>query len=179
MQLETSVVKALQQVGMPIPSTRVVFSDRGGVEPASPYLLINIINSTNIGLPYKSTVHKGGALQEDIFQIKDVLVSLIFQAEGKDIVHAWVQNFQAGVHSDLVDYAFTQQGLSLVSANNIMYQSNPVSGKAYKRATLDITVRTEVQNSFSVNNLNGVNILGEFTDETGYSAGNVVVDKQI
>lgn len=160
------------------PDITPILSDRSGVEPAAPYLLINIISTTSIGLPTKSVSHKDGDVNENIFQVKDFLVSLTFHASTKDNTHDWVQRFHTGVFSDLVDYAFTQQGLGIVDCKDIMYQPNPVAGKNYKRAILDMTLRAEVQDKFTVNNMTGIEVEGFFTSEgVEGTTGNVVVNE--
>lgn len=159
MKFESAIIQALKQIDMPsdiIP----VLSDRGGVEPRAPYLLINIISTTNIGLPRKSVSHGLGAAVEMLFQVKDIHVSFTFHAETKSDTHDWVQHFSNGIYSDSYDWAFTQQGLGLVSADNIMYQPQPVDGKNYKRAIIDITFRSEILDEFKVNSLDKVVIDG-------------------
>lgn len=175
MQIETAIVNALNSIDMP-EYIILVLSDRDGVEPRAPYLLINIINTNNVGLPRKSISHKLGNEVETIFQVKDIQVSLTFHAQATDPTHDWVQHFETGLHSDLVDWAFTQQGLGLVSSNGIMYQSQPVSGKNYKRAIIDITLRAEISDTFKVNNINHINIDGYFSDDV---ISDVIIDMDL
>lgn len=177
MLIESLVINALKGVGMP-PDITPVLADRSGVEPAAPYLLINIISTTSIGLPTKSVSHKDGDVNENIFQVKDFLVSLTFHASTKGNTHDWIQMFHTGIFSDLVDHAFTQQGLGIVDCKDIMYQPSPVDGKNYKRAILDITLRAEVQDKFIVNNITGIEMKGFFTSEgVEGTTGNVVVNE--
>lgn len=157
-------MNALKEVGMP-PSITVVLSDRDGVEPKAPYLLLDVISTVNIGLATKSTSHKEGFQKEHLFQVKDFLFSLTFHSSATDIVQDWVQSFYTGLQSDYVDYAFSQQGLGVVNAQDIKYQPMTVDGKNYKRAILDITFRTEVSDSFNVGLLNKVPISGSVLGE--------------
>lgn len=181
MQIESSVVQALKSIGMPDTPNKitVVLSDRGGVEPEAPYLLINVISTTNIGLPTKSTQILNENKVERIFQVKDFYVSFTFHAEAKSSTHDWVQRFHTGLTSDSVDWAFSQQGLGLVDSGAIMYQSQPVDGKNYKRANIDITFRAEVLDEFIVNDITRVNIEGSFNLDGYGTIGSVIVDKDV
>lgn len=177
MIIESLIINALKNIGMPLDITPIL-SDRGGVEPAAPYLLINIISTTSIGLPTKSISHVNENISESIFQLKDFLVSLTFHASTKDGTHDWVQRLHTGIFTDLIDYSFTQQGLGIVDCKDIMYQPNPVDGKNYKRAILDITLRAEVEEKFTVNAMTGIGVEGSFTSEDVEGiTGNVIVDE--
>ena len=147
-------------------------------EPRAPYLLINIINTRKIGLPYKSTIHKASNVREHIFQVKEYLISLTLHAENNDDAQDWFRYFENGIHSDMNDWAFTKQGLSLVSATDIMYQHTPVSGVPYKRAIMDLTLRVEVQEDYKVFSVNRVTITGSTITTDGVDLGNIVIDKQ-
>lgn len=162
MQIESAIVQALKNIGMPEAPNKItiVLSDRGGVEPQAPYLLLNIISTTNIGLPTKSIQILDEKRVERVFQVKDFYVSFTFHAEAKSSTHDWVQRFHTGLTSDSVDWAFSQQGLGLVDSGGIMYQSQPVDGMNYKRANIDITFRAEVLDEFNVNTLDNVVVNG-------------------
>lgn len=160
MQVESSIINALKNIGMPSNITPVL-SDRSGVEPPAPYLLINIIDTRSIGLPYKSVSHKLGNKTERLFQVKEFYVSFTFHAEGKSNTHDWVQRFHTGLMSDLFDHSFSQQGLGLVKSDGIMYQPSPVDGMNYKRANIDITFRAEVLDEFNVNSVDKVTVTGD------------------
>lgn len=172
MQIESSIIQALKSLGIP-PDITLVLSDRSGVEPFAPYLLINVINSTNIGMPTKTLTHTENIKAEKIFQVRDYFVSFTFHAEAKDPVQDWVQRFYTSLYSDLVDYAFSQQGLGLVGADNIMYQSSPVNNKNYKRSTIDITFRTELEDGFTINQIKEVEYEGTLVDSLGGDTGKV------
>ena len=88
-------------------------------------------------------------------------MSLTFHAQATDVVQDWVQSFYTGLHSDYVDYAFFQEGLGVVGAQDIKYQSVSVDGKNYKRAILDMTFRSEVLDNFNVDKLNSTLISGD------------------
>ena len=64
---ETLIVNALKTIGMPSNVT-VVLSDRNGVEPNAPYVLINAYNIFNVGLPRKLTYHKKNNVVERMYQ---------------------------------------------------------------------------------------------------------------
>lgn len=145
-------------------------------EPRAPYLLINVINTTKIGLPYKSVNNDGVDIKEHIFQVKDFYVGLTLHATTKDISQEWFRHFENGVHSDMVDWAFSQEGLALVESDNIMYQSLPISGTAYKRAIMNVTLRAEIQEGYKVNFLQGVEVEGNLTDSLNGNAGDVYVN---
>lgn len=167
MQIESSIIQALKNLEMP-ESIIPVLADRSGVEPRAPYLLINIINSTNIAMPTKSVTHSLTSKTENILQVRDYYVSFTFHADAKDPVQDWVQSFYTALYSDIVDYAFSQQGLGLVDAENIMYQPQPVDGVNYKRAIMNLTFRAEVQDSFTVNALNGIEYEGFYLGGKSY-----------
>ena len=181
MQVEAAIVQALKNIGMPSPpnSIAVILSDRGGVEPNAPYLLINIISTTNIGLPTKSTQILNNNKVERVFQVKDFYVGFTFHAEAKSSTHDWVQRFHTSLMTDSVDWAFSQQGLGLVDSGDIMYQPQPVDGKNYKRANIDITFRAEVLDEFIVNDIARVNIEGSFNIDGYGTIGSVIVDKDV
>lgn len=163
MQIEKAIIQALKGVGMPsniIP----VLSDRTDTEPPAPYLLITIIDVSTVGLPRRTVYHKDGDKVESLFQVKDYRVSFTFHASVKDDTHDWVQHFHTGVFSDMVDYAFSQQGLGIVNCDTITYQSQPVSGVNYKRANMDMTIRAEVLDSFLVNDVYTSSVKGYLKD---------------
>lgn len=160
MILEALIIKALKLIGLPKEIT-CILSDRDGVEPPAPYLIINVIDTINIGLPRKTSLHKDGDVTETLYQVKDNQVSFTLHAASTDPVHDWFRNFHTGLFSDLVDWAFTQQGLGLVDSRDIMYQPQPVDGKAYKRAILDITFRSELSSKFKVHDINNIGVTGK------------------
>jgi len=160
MKFETAIINALKNINMPDNITPVL-SDRDGVEPRAPYLLINVISTTNIGLPRKSVSHSLTDKVETIFQVKDVYISLTFHASAKDPTHDWVQHFDTGLQSDMYDWAFTQQGLGFVDSDGVMYQPQPIAGKNYKNAILNLTFRSEVVDDFFVNGISRVGIIGD------------------
>ncbi len=157
MRVETAVINALKGIGMPSRITPIL-SDRDGVEPSSPYLLINIISVLDKNVPRRTVSHEEGNKVERVIQTKDYLISFTFHIKSNDPVHDWVQRFQTGISSDLYDYAFAQQGLGLVTTRGIMYQPSPVQGENYKRAIIDIVFRAEVVEAFFVNDIKKVTI---------------------
>lgn len=185
MDIEKLVIYALQDTDCPIfdeitnPFGIIpVIATLKQTEPRAPYLLINTVNTRKIGLPYKSTIHEASNVREHIFQVKEYLVSLTLHAKNKDDVQEWFKYFENGVHSDAYDWAFTNQGLSLVSATNIVYQHTPISGVPYKRAIIDLTLRVEVQEDYKVFSVNKVNITGSTSAMDGVDSGNIVIDRQ-
>ena len=181
MQVEAAIVQALKNIGMPSPpnSIAVILSDRGGVEPNAPYLLINIISTTNIGLPTKSTQILNNNKVERVFQVKDFYVGFTFHAEAKSSTHDWVQSFHTSLMTDSVDWAFSQQGLGLVDSGDIMYQPQPVDGKNYKRANIDITFRAEILDEFFVNDIRQVAVEGIFNTELQDNIADITITKNI
>ena len=172
MEIEKLVIYALKNTDCPLydklsnPTGIIpVIAALDQPEPRSPYLLIDKINTRKIGLPYKSISHKGGNTKEHIFQVKEYLVGLTLHATTKDISQEWIRHFENGIHSDMYSYAFTQQGASLVSSDDLMYQFEPVSGTAYKRAILNLTLRAEVEESYQVNFIDRVVIEGYLSDK--------------
>lgn len=159
MVFENAIIQALKHIDMPV-NIIPILSDRSGVEPPAPYLLINIISTTNIGLPRRTVSHGLGEAREYLFQVKDINVSFTFHAESKSDTHDWVQHFSNGLFSDSFDWAFSQQGLGIATSNDIMYQPQPVDGKNYKRAILDITFRSEILDDFKVYSLDKVVVDG-------------------
>lgn len=185
MEIEKAVLFALRETNFPeyhkitnpddvIP----VIANLDQPEPRAPYLLIDIINTTKIGLPYKSVINDGIDIKEHIFQVKDFYISLTLHATTKDISQEWFRHFENGVHSDMVDWAFAKEGLSLVDSEDIMYLSQPVSGVAYKRAIMNITLRAEIQEAYKVFNINSVKVDGTLKDSLNNSTPDVTVEKQ-
>ena len=186
MEIEKAVLFALRETDFPeydkltnpngvIP----VIANLDQPEPRAPYLLIDIINTTKIGLPYKSVINNGVDIKEHIFQVKDFYISLTLHATTKDISQEWFKHFENGVHSDMVDWAFSQEGLALVESEDIMYLSQPVSGVAYKRAVLNITLRAEIQEAYKVFNINNVKVEGRLKDSTNNTVPEIIVKKQL
>ena len=163
MRVETAVINALKCIGIPSRITPIL-SDRDGVEPSSPYLIINIISVLDKNVPRRTVSHEEGNKVERVIQTKDYLISFTFHTKANDPVHDWVQRFQTGISSDLYDYAFSQQGLGLVTTRGIMYQPSPVQGENYKRAIIDIVFRAEVVEAFIVNDIKKVTIKGHLID---------------
>lgn len=163
MQIERAVINALKAIDMP-PSITPVLSDRNGVEPSSPYLLINIISVLDKNVPRRTVSHEKGNKVERVLQTRDYLISFTFHADANDPVHDWVHRFQTGISSDFYDYAFAQQGLGLVTTRGVMYQPSPVEGENYKRAIIDIVFRAEVVESFFVNDIKIAEVRGHLID---------------
>ena len=181
MQVEAAIVQAFKDIGMPSPPNKItiILSDRSGVEPAAPYLLINIISTTNIGLPTKSTQILNNSKVERVFQVKDFYVSFTFHAEAKSSTHDWVQRFHTSLMTDLVDRAFYQQGLGLVDSGDIMYQPQPVDGKNYKRANIDITFRAEILDEFYVDDIRQVTVEGILNTDLQDNISDIIITKNI
>lgn len=176
MQVEQSVIQALKNVGMPEEITPIL-SDRVGVEPNAPYLIVQIVSTHNVALPRVTTYHEDGNVTESIFQVKDFNFSLTFHADARSPVHDWVQYFQTGLtDSDLVSWAFSQQGLGIVRDDGIMYQSSPVDTVNYKRAIMNITFRAEVLQEYIVNNMSRIVFEGSLEDSIAGRFGEVVTD---
>lgn len=164
MQIERAVINALKAIDMP-PSITPILSDRNGVEPSSPYLLINIISVIDKNIPRRTVSHEKGNKVERVLQTRDYLISFTFHASANDdTVQDWIHRFQTGISSDFYDYAFAQQGLGLVATRGVMYQPSPVQGKNYKRAIIDIVLRAEVVEAFIVNDIKKVTIKGHLID---------------
>ena len=185
MDIEKLVIYALEDTDCPLYDKitnpfgiKPVIATLKQTEPSAPYLLISIINTRKIGLPYKSTIHEISNVMEHIFQVKEYLVSLTLHAKNNDVAQEWFRHFENGIHSDLYDWAFTSQGLSLVGATDIVYQHTPVSGVPYKRAVIDLTLRAEVQEGYGVNHLNRVNIEGAIGDKHSPNVTTITIDKQ-
>ena len=185
MDIEKLVIYALKDTDCPIydkdlnpVGVKLIIASLKQTEPAAPYLLINVVNTRKIGLPYKSTIHEVSNVREHLFQVKEYLVSLTLHAKNNDDAQDWFKYFENGIHSDMNDWAFTKQGLSLVSATDIMYQHTPVSGVPYKRAIMDLTLRVEVQEDYKVFSVDRVNITGSTSTTDGVDSGNIVIDKQ-
>lgn len=175
MQFETAIINALKFIDMP-PDIIPIFSDRDGVEPRAPYLLINIINTSNVGLPRKSVSHSLSNTVETIFQVKEIYVGLTFHASTIGNTHDWVQHFDTGLQSDMYDWAFTQQGLGLVESDGVMYQPQPISGKNYKNAIINLTFRSEIIDDYFVNGISRVSIVGNLGIENKDA---IVIDKNL
>lgn len=167
MEIEKAVLYALRETDFPeyhkvnnpngvIP----VIANLDQPEPRPPYLLIDVINTTKVGMPYRSVINDGIDIKEHMFQVKDFYMSLTLHATTKDASQEWFRHLEDGVHSDMVDWAFSQQGLALVESDNILYQSQPISGTAYKRAIMNVTLRAEVQEAYKVNFIQSVEIKG-------------------
>lgn len=184
MNIEKLVIYALKDTDCPLKDSEnpkgiiPVIASLKQTEPAAPYLLINVINTRKIGLPYKSTIHEVTDVREHLFQVKEYLVSLTLHAKSNDIAQEWFRYFENGIHSDMNDWAFTKQGLSLVGATDIVYQHTPVSGVPYKRAIIDLTLRAEVQEGYKVNHLDRANIEGAIGDKHSPNVTTITIDKQ-
>lgn len=185
MDIEKLVIYALKDTDCPLYDKTLnpvgiipIIAALNQPEPRAPYLLINVVNTRKIGLPYKSTIHKAADVREHVFQVKEYLISLTLHAKTGDVAQEWFRHFENGVHSDMVDWAFTRQGLSLSSATDIVYQQQPISGVPYKRAIIDLTLRAEVQEGYDVNHLNRVNIEGAIGDKHSPNVTTITIDKQ-
>lgn len=183
MQIEKAIINALKETDCPIyepilnPNGIIpIIANLDQPEPRAPYLLINVINTEKIGMPYKSVVNDGINIKEHIFQVKDFYVGLTLHAKNGDESQDWFQHFENGVHSDMVDWAFTLYGLALVESDNILYQHTALSGTSYNRANMNIVLRAEIQDSYKVNYINRVNIKGELIDSLDSITSDVIVD---
>lgn len=183
MEIEKAIIYALKETDCPLYHPTLnpcgiipVIANLDQPEPRAPYLLIGILNTTKIGLPYKSVVNNGVDIKEYIFQVKDFYVGLTLHTTTKSEFQDWFNHFENGVHSDMVDWAFYQQGLALVESEAIMYQPLPISGTAYKRAIMNITLRAEIQESYMVKDIRQVEITGNLTDSLGINTGDVYIN---
>lgn len=175
MEVEKAIIRALKNIGMPsdiIP----ILADRDGVEPRAPFLIIQTISTTKIGTPTRGVTHKEGNVVETLYQLKEFDYALTFHASTSGDTHDWVQYFSDGLSSDLLDWAFVQEGLGIVHAGEVMYQPSPVQGVNYKRAILNITFRSEVSNEYVVNNFSGIGVSGSAIDPIAGKIGEINVD---
>lgn len=182
MEVEKLIIYALKDTDCPLKTSLnpdgiiPIIAALDQPEPRSPYLLIDLINTRKIGMPYKSVTHEDGNTKEHVFQVKEFLIGLTLHAPTKDVSQEWIRHFENGIHSDMYSWAFTKQGLGLVSADDLLYRFESISGTAYKRAILNITLRAEVSDDFIVNNLNRVEVEGQLEDSLTVNAGNITVD---
>ena len=175
MRVEAAIIQALKLIDIP-PEISIVLADRDGIEPKAPYLIIQIISTTNIGLPRKTVTHEENIIRETVFQTKEFDVAFTFHADTKGITHDWAQDLHTGIFADVCDWAFTKQGLGVVSCDDIMYQSQPVDGLNYKRAIMNMVLRAEIESDYIVNEMTRVNIEGQLIDDLAGKFGEVVVD---
>ena len=185
MNIEKLVIHALEDTDCPIYDKTTkpygitfVIATLKQTEPRAPYLLFNVVSHRKIGLPYKSIIHNKDNIKEYVFQVKEYTLSLTLHAKKDDPAQEWFRHFENGIHSDLIDWAFTKQGLSLVSATDILHQFQPISGVPYKRAIIDLTLRVEVQEAYDVKPLNRVNIEGTIGDKHSPNVTTITIDKQ-
>lgn len=178
MQIETSIIGALKLIGLP-PNITLVLSDRDGVTPKAPYLLIGVVSFHKIGIPRKSISHEDGNVVERVFQVKDFNISFTLHDKANSEYHDWFNWFDNGLTSDLIEWAFDQNGLGIVNSDGLMYQSQPMDGSNYKRAITNITFRAEVLEEYVVNGIRRVETEGLLTDaEYGSVVDKVLVDVQ-
>lgn len=184
MNIEKLVIYALKDTDCPLYDKTLnpagiipIIAALNQPEPRAPYLLINVINTRNVGLPYKSTNHKSIDVREHVFQVKEYLISLTLHAKTGDTAQEWFRHFENGIHSDMVDWAFTKQGLGLVNSGGIMYQPQPVDGKNYKRANIDITFRAEILDEFFVNDIKQVTVEGILNTEIQDNIADIIIIK--
>lgn len=159
MIFETALINAFKRIDFPKRCT-IILSDRNGVEPPAPYMMINIIDQWNIGTPRKTYINTATNQTEGIFQVKDVNISLTLHALATDEMQDWFERFQVIIDSDLVQWAFAQEGLSIAINEDIVYQSIAVDNKNYKRAILDLTIRSERYEEVTVNTIRAIDIEG-------------------
>lgn len=159
MIFETALVNAFKRIDFPKRCT-IILSDRNGVEPPAPYMMINIIDQWNIATARKTYVNTAMNQTECVFQVKDVNVSLTLHALATDEMHDWFERFQVIIDSDFVQWAFYQEGLSVAVTQDIVYQSISVDNKNYKRAILDLTIRSERYEEVTVNTIKAIDIEG-------------------
>lgn len=160
MRVETDIVEALKMCNLPKELT-LVKSDRDGATPKTPYLLIDILDSRGIGMSSKTYTE----VSEVIRQVKEYDVSLVFQLQATSDIQDWLHWFYNGIESDFINYAFEQQGYGVCYYEDIKYQPNPVNGLNFKRAILDITLRTEETTEYQVNQITDVDYLGILENE--------------
>lgn len=140
MKFESSIIQALQTC---LPSFKFVLADRNGVEPAAPYCLVTIIDVMNHGKPYLTNANKNGVEIEYITQNKYVHFSLTLHALATDPLQDEFERFHIGLGSTFVTSTFANNGLGLMSYEDIVYQSTPVNEISYKRAIIDIELFCE------------------------------------
>lgn len=183
MEIEKLVINALKDTDCPLydkvlnPDGIIpIIAALDQPEPRSPYLLIDLINTRKIGMPYKSVSHTETNTKEHVFQVKEFLVGLTLHAPTKDASQEWIRHFENGIYSDMYSWAFTKQGLSLVSGSDLLYRFESISGTAYKRAILNLTLRAEIADEYVVNNLNRVEVIGYIEDSLRGDTGDISVD---
>lgn len=164
MIFETALINAFKRIDFPKRCT-IILSDRNGVEPSAPYMMINIIDQANIARSRKTINNTKDNQTEGIFQVKELDVSLTLHALATDDMHDWFERFQVISESDFVQWAFTQEGLSLVDIKDIVYQNISVNNKTYKRAILDLTIRSERYEEVVVNTVKRLSIQGNLTNK--------------
>lgn len=165
MKIEDDIVTALLQCDVPSNVTLYI-SGQNAPEPPAPYLMITIIDTWNLTTSSKCFERVNGVLKEGIFITKEDNISLTMISKPNDSAQDWLRKFQTGVESDMVDWAFTQSGLSLVnSSDRILYQSLPISNQNYKSATYDLVVRYQEFETYKVNEVNELGITGKLSSD--------------
>lgn len=159
MLVETQIVNALKSIDTPQEIT-LVKSDRSGVEPKAPYILINHISDWKTSLARTTHSHSAVNSTEAIYQTEFHNYSLTFHDVANSELHDWFKRFHRGLSSDFYQYAFSQQGLGVKDYDEITYQSLPVDGINYKRAIMGITFCFEIVEEFIVNTVKRVHVNG-------------------
>lgn len=125
----------------------IIIGGENGVEPKAPYVAYHTLNETNVGQPYRTYSHNNN---EVLTQTKEYDISMMFHITPNDQQSLdAVEFFAMALDSSFAKQMFSEQGLSYVDSNPIVFPTIHVDGtKNYKRPTLDIRVRTNITKEF-------------------------------
>ena len=172
MMIEKLIINALSNCNPPSELT-MVLSDRNGVVPKTPYLTIDILDVVGIG----SSVKTVNELYQITRQVKEYEVTLTFQLEATSPIQDWVHWFYNGLETDFITYQFEKEGIGVVYYDDIKYQPNPVNGLNFKRVILEMTIRTEEEYRYEVNQINKIDFEGKLDDVDFYQSIDLVEGK--
>lgn len=162
MAIEDQIYNALDAL-LPTNRIKLVIEGSSGTEPTSAYALIARIDKRRIGQAFKTHSTRAPNGGEVITQTFEYDMSITFHMRPDDVETSdLVDLFNLGLSSSHYVFTFAEQGLSLVRHDHLRSLILPVDGtRNYKRLIQDITVRTNVTNDFSANNIKEIYTNGD------------------
>lgn len=161
MLYESKIIEALNRLNL---GFKYILSDRNGVEPEAPYVLVSVLAPRDIGSANKNISSKTNI--ESISKPVQFLCRLTLHALTTDIKQEDFESLRIGIaESDTYLSSFSQSGLGVLSVGDAMYSSTPVDTVMYKRSIFDIQILTTRLEEFSVNTISEVNMTGKLTNQ--------------
>ena len=157
--MESNLIAALQEL---MPSSTFVLSWRNGVEPPSPYCLVTILSTDQLGGAEESLHQDSGNQHLCTNQLSTV--RLQFLGDSKSTAYSDCELLKLLMFSFNGRNAFSRNGMSILEINGVKRAGLTRDTKMYITSILDITLLYKQYTNFTQYSIDTVEMTGDLSD---------------